>query len=359
MESKSLKDLTKAKQYFYELRLNECYFILRRYFDRLPFQQEKEHAQYIGMFIRVLTELERTNELAFYLSTLEKLHSQLNDPDVSFQLAMVYVCSDPPQLKAASAILEELLKKGLSKEHEAKTKMILACCHDSLSMNQAAVRGLIFSIPTIENDFLNSLIEIWKAKVFMTEQNFLESEKILNRLLSSLTIEKDWYIFFKTKLILIRLYQDWNKFDLAKRLLNEVTDLIQDKPLRMTKRKLATIEKSFLSKPEPQRIQVKFKRNSTHILAQDHFSELDWERKTDRLLSTLIRNKKISKEDVIRILFDRDYNPSKDDSIVYYQIHGIKKRLKKLGLSDPNLNKKGGHYELSAEIHYIEETAET
>ena len=57
METKIQKELEKAKEYFYQLKLAEAYSILRRYFDRLPFKPEPQHGEYMGMFIRVLSEL--------------------------------------------------------------------------------------------------------------------------------------------------------------------------------------------------------------------------------------------------------------------------------------------------------------
>ena len=78
MEEKSSKELEKAKEHFHKGKLLEAYNILRRYYDRLPFKPEKAHAIYIGMFMRVLSELGKRNELNFYMLALEKLQIKLN-----------------------------------------------------------------------------------------------------------------------------------------------------------------------------------------------------------------------------------------------------------------------------------------
>ena len=64
--------LEEAKACFYSWRLVEAYNILRRYFDRLPFQPEPEHAEYIGLFVRTLAELGKDYELKFYVTELER-----------------------------------------------------------------------------------------------------------------------------------------------------------------------------------------------------------------------------------------------------------------------------------------------
>ena len=75
--------LEEAREHFYAWRMLEAYNIFRRFFDRLPFSPEKEHAEYIGPFVRVLFELGKEFELKFYLAELEKLYQKQKHPHIA------------------------------------------------------------------------------------------------------------------------------------------------------------------------------------------------------------------------------------------------------------------------------------
>ena len=106
MDSKTHKQLEEAKGYFYLGRLLEAYGILRRYFDRLPFKPEKGHAEYIGIFARVLLELGKENDLKFYMVELERLYQKSREPAIAYPLAVVYAYLSAPKMESAKAVLE-------------------------------------------------------------------------------------------------------------------------------------------------------------------------------------------------------------------------------------------------------------
>ena len=85
MISNSRQQLEKAKVYCYEGRILEAYGILRRYFDRLAFDTEGVHSDYIGVFVRVCLELGKKHELEFYTRRLETFYRQSGDPAAAYQ----------------------------------------------------------------------------------------------------------------------------------------------------------------------------------------------------------------------------------------------------------------------------------
>lgn len=355
MEMKTQKELEKAKEHFYELRLVECYNILRRYFDRLPFKPEKEHGEYIGIFVRVLSEIGKKNELSFYLSELEKLEPKMFCPFVTYQLAVAYVNAEPPQLKQAVTLLERFLKSQTKGDLAAKAKMTLAYCYDSISKDVAAVKGLIFSINDFEDPSVGFLLETWKAKVFRDEGNFIEAEKTLKNLLNELTPERDWYAYFTAKIIFIGLYRDWEKMDLARQLLVETINLAKEKPLRTIKRQLSVIQESFAEHRAKLPLVVRVGKTGEVISYMDSTLDIDDSKPFEKLTKLLLIQKRLTKDEIIQALFNRDYCAESDDPIIYYHVHGVKKLLKKLGVANPNLVKKGPHYEFNETVQLVEE----
>jgi deoxyribose-phosphate aldolase len=71
-------------------------------------------------------------------------------------------------------------------------------------------------------------------------------------------------------------------------------------------------------------------------------------------LKVILETGLLTKEEIIEALFSRNYSEL-DDSTIYYQIHGVKKFLKKLGLSNPKLEKSGPYYEFKGEVQLLEE----
>ncbi|MSP18934.1 MAG: hypothetical protein EXR74_05125 [Bdellovibrionales bacterium] len=355
MELKTQKELAKAKSYFYQLKLIEAYNILRRYFDRLPFKPEKEHAEFIGMFVRILSELGKNSELSFYSSALQKLEKEIESPSITYQLAVVYVNADPPLLKLAIPLLEKLIRTSIAADYEAKAKMTLAYCYDEISNDVAAVRQLIYSIPTSTDLSIQFLIETWKVKIYRDEKNFVEAEKTLKNLLLRLTPEIDWYAYFTAQIIAIGLYQDSGNMNLAKQLLIETAAMAQEKPLKTVKRQLESIQKAFITGKEIGPLVLELKKGHSVLTFLDQMLILNETRLTDKLTLCLLRQKTMTKEEIITALFNRDYAASTDNALIYYHVHGVKKNMKKIGVDTQYLEKKGIHYIFTGEVQLIEE----
>ena len=126
MDSKNHKLLEKAKVYFYSWRMLEAYNIYRRYFDRLPFAPEKEHAEHIGLFVRILFELGKEFELKFYLSELERHYEKSKAPFIAYTLGVVYSYSGQLKMEAARSLFEGIVKDPNAKSYHPRAKMMLA-----------------------------------------------------------------------------------------------------------------------------------------------------------------------------------------------------------------------------------------
>ena len=113
MESKIHKQLEEAKSHFYAWRMLDAYNILRRFFDRLPFQPDPRHAEYIGIFVRVLGELGRTSELKFYVATLERHYERNKNPVIGYALIVVYMNLSEARPESAKKLCDELLRMPL------------------------------------------------------------------------------------------------------------------------------------------------------------------------------------------------------------------------------------------------------
>jgi tetratricopeptide (TPR) repeat protein len=207
MEKNTEGLLVQAKNHFFALRLLEAYTIFRRFFDRIPFKPELGHAEYIGMFARVLAELGKTHELRFYMSELERWKEKTGDPAISYQLGIVYCYLPEPKFEKAKQIFEQIILDPSAQEYRIKARIMLADYYDD-KKDIVACRRLIFSIDpkTVSDTSLALMVDVWRAKILRDEGNFVESRQILDEIFKKVTPETNWYVFWNSKLILARLY---------------------------------------------------------------------------------------------------------------------------------------------------------
>lgn len=162
--------LSQAKGHFYSLRLNEAYTLFRRFFDRLPFNPEQSHAEYIGMFARVLAELGKTSELKFYMGELERWYAKSPDPAIAYQLGVVYSYLPEPRIEAARRLFERLMRDPNAQSYRLKARMMLADYYD-VKNDIAACRQLIFGVEldAIDDFILRLMYRVWRAKILRDE----------------------------------------------------------------------------------------------------------------------------------------------------------------------------------------------
>lgn len=242
--------LEKARAYFYEWRLMDAYNILRRYYSRLPFQPEPEHGQYIGMFIRILSELGRSRELHFYLGELERLFNNHRNPHISFQLASVYTALPQVRIADAEKIFTDLLKDPNASEYHARVKMMLAWIYDYRSDETMSCRLLIDSIEPQSSRELDLLVKIWKGKLLSDEKKYEAAEKHLMETLRQMQLPSDWYAYTSTKIILIKLYFRTGRSREAKAEMKLLTAACDGRHFRSIALQLKDIERLSSSKSE-------------------------------------------------------------------------------------------------------------
>ena len=183
----------------------------------------------------------------------------------------------------------------------------------------------------------------------------MEAERTLNKLWLRLTPEIDWYAYFTAKIIAIGLYRDSGNIKLAKQLLSETAAMAEEKPLKTVKRQLESIQKAFATGTESGPLVLEIKKGNSILTFLDQMLILNETRLTDKLTLCLLRQKTMTKEEIIFALFNRDYTASTDNTLIYYHVHGVKKNMKKIGVGTQYLEKKGIHYIFTGEVQLIEE----
>lgn len=351
MDSRHKNNLEQARAYFYSLRLVEAYNILRRYFDRLPFQPEAEHAEYIGMFARVLSELGKEYDLNFYLGELERLNEKLNSPAIIYQLAVVYSYLAEPRYEASKRMLESLLRNPGAKSYHAKARMMLADYYDRVHKDTGTCRQLIDSIGEVEDPTVMILVRIWQAKILRDEKKYDEAEKQLEALLSTLTPKANWYAYFSAKVILANLYVKQNKMERANVIVAEVRKLFEGRHFRSVIEQLTTLENLLKENREVESLRFTEMPNGDTTLTY-HRRSLLLGQKTpaDRLLLLLAKHGFLEKGLIVKNLYSRTYDAGRDDKLIYYHIHSIRKRLKTLGLPSDVIANEGEGYRLVPKI---------
>lgn len=220
--------LSQAKEHFYALRLLEAYTLFRRFFDRLPFQPEKRHAEYIGMFARVLAELGKTSELKFYMGELERWHARLKDPAIAYQLAIVYSYLPEPRTESARQLFENLMRDPNAHSYRLKARMMLADYYDSKG-DLPTCRQFIFGVELTEigDPILRTMYCVWRAKILCDELKLDLADDLLTHVFQTVTLESNWYVYWWAKIILARLYHLRNDNVQTKTILSEVRNFLK------------------------------------------------------------------------------------------------------------------------------------
>ncbi len=246
MKTDPFQSLEEGKRLFYEWRLAEAYHCFRRYFDRIPFKPEKEHAENMGMFVRILLELGKDFELKFYLSELEKWFSRSKSPEIAFALAVVYRYQDPPKWKECFQLFQNLQKQSLGRSLDNKAKMWLADYyeeHDDL----ASCKCLIDSIAPGDDKHMMLLVEIWKAYILKRQGSVLAAYERLKQVENKIDVKEDWYGYFCAKDLLVSCLISLGNIPEANAQFSQLHQMFEGRHFRTIQRQLNAIQ-SELSK---------------------------------------------------------------------------------------------------------------
>jgi tetratricopeptide (TPR) repeat protein len=353
MESNNHKSLEKAKAFFYSWRMLEAYNIFRRYFDRLPFQPEKEHAEYIGTFVRVLFELGKEFELKFYLTELERHYEKSKAPYIAYALGVVYSYSGQPKMEAAKTIFEEIVKDPEAKSFHPKAKMMLADYY-SRKNDMLACRMLIDSIEVpAEDKTLGVLVEIWRAVIARREKKLSEAKATLETLLAGLTPDVDWYSFFSAKVILAMTYIDEGDIKKAKAIVAEVKAMFEGRHFKSVQVQLDSLDALLKEKTGLGTLKFEQVDDECTFTYANKTLQLKNNSPAERLLLLLVKKKFLDKAIIVKNLYDRQYNAELDDKLIYYHIHTLRKRLKDIGLPAEAIANEGNGYRLVPEVETV------
>jgi len=352
MELKTRTQLEEAKAYFYAWRLVEAYNIFRRFFDRLPFKPEKEHAEYIGMFVRTLVELGKEYELKFYVTELERWHDKVRMPEVAYSLAMTYRFLDPPKWEASHALFESVAKDPSAKSLHGKAKMMLANYY-SVKGDLAACHAIIHSIQT-EDPSLLALVDIWKAYVARMEGRFEQSRALLETLLETLSPQKDWYAFFSAKVILSLTLLDLKKTAEVRATILEIKNLFAGRHFKSVQHQLKELEEMLQKEETLGSVYFTPGLNESRFSYRDKTLAIKNKDPRDRLLVLLLKKRFLEKSMIVKALYQRPYQGEVDDKLIYYHIHALRKRLKTIGLSGEAICNEGSGYRWVPDVEILE-----
>ncbi len=354
MDSKILQNLEVAKAHFYSLRLVEAYNILRRYYDRLPFQADPEHGEYIGMFVRILVELGKESELQFYLGALSKLRFKTKDPATTFQLGTIYFFLKEPRYEEGKKLFEELLRDPAARDYHAKTKMWLAHYYHVVRHDLGATRQLIFSIKECSATD-KVFVDIWKGVILLDEKDFINAERQFINVIETVTLEQNWYAVFSAKVNLALTYVDQGMPERATLLISEVRTLFAEKNCKSVARFIEGLEKQIAEGSKPGPMTLRCLDGEKTLSYEKKSLALNTKVPSDKLLLALAKKGYLDKAFIVKTLYARPYDAKRDDKLIYYHIHTVRKRLGEMGVPSEAILSEDGGYRLVSEVETFEE----
>lgn len=351
MKKEQLSDLIRARELFSALRLQEAYPLFRRFFDQLPFNPQAEHAENFGLFIRVLYELGKEEELNFYQRALEKLYRENETTELGYQLALSYLTADVSQVKIAKKMFEKNVSRSDNPNLNAKIKMGIATCHDILEHDWAVCTSVIDSIDENGLDpYLRDLVLVWKAKN-LRDAGVLESaEKNLGTLLARVSPQFHWHAYFSAKVVLGGVYLKQGRFERLLDLINEVRGYCSKHPLRTVQRQIDYLAEQIKGEPTSVPLRWEQSQNSSVLSYEGKAIHLRGDHPWEKLLVLLMKEKVAPKDEIIEYLYQRKYRPKADDKLIYSHIYSLKKNLLKIGLSEKTVVKESVGYRWVPEV---------
>lgn len=355
MVEKQQKDLDKAKDLFFTWKLHEAYAIFRRFFDRLPFAPQTEHALYLSYFIRCLLELGKERELDFYLNQIESLSSKWKTDELNYQLAEVYLLGAQKNISAAKDLLNRVISNPSAKQLHTKAKMLLAYCYDCEGDNVDACRQIIDSISDTNDRPTQLSLELWRIKILRDEGKLEVSRAKLNDFLKQVDSVRDWYAFFSAKIILGGLLVLQGDRVSAKALLQETREIVQHSPFKTVKAQLQALEEKINQIEKMPELVCEQGIQGWRIFYNQKSIELKSDTSAAKLFELFIERDWIEKSQMAKQLLKREYDPDSDDGKVHYQVHHLRKLLLDLDFGlDPICFEDGG-YRFLPKVSFREE----
>jgi tetratricopeptide (TPR) repeat protein len=354
MLDKHTKDLNKAKELFFSWKLHEAYAIFRRFFDRLPFSPQAEHALYLSYFIRCLLELGKERELNFYLNQIESLSSKWQTDELYYQLAEVSILGNKRNLISAKEILTKVISNPDSKYLHTKAKMLLAYCYDCEGDNVDACRRIIDSIGDSPDRPTQLNLELWRIKILRDEGKLDLAQEKINKLFEEVDPILDWYAYFSGKIILGGLHLLRGDKESAGKLLLETRAIVDKSPFRTLRSQLSALEEKLNTNPIVPEIFCENGIKGWTVACNDKKIELSYQTVPAKIFELFTKKEWIDKSQLAKKIFKKEYEPASDDSKIHYQIHCLRKILLELDFDLDPISFEDGGYRLIPKVTLCE-----
>lgn len=357
MDAKTKTLLEQAKAYHHEWRLQEAYGILRRFFDRLPFRPEQEHAEYIGIFVRILVELGKEHELKFYMNELAQLYDRCKDPALGYQLGVVYVHSSEPRPKAAKQIFQSIVVDPAAISFHVRAKIMLVFLHCEAE-DFVACRRILDTIEDPKDDpNLRRVVRIWRANISRREKKFDEADAILQTVFQDCDFKTDWYSFLSAKICEAKIAHDSGNTDRTSIVLGELQRLLAKRRCRSIQGQVDSMQKQLRDRDSFEPLLFLEEDDKYTLTYENRTLVLTGNTAMEKLLLLLLKKKFVNKENIVKRIYARNYDSERDDKLIYYQIHSLRKRLGEIGLPSEAIRSKGNGYRLVPAVEILGEAS--
>lgn len=206
--------LEEARRLFYAYRFRAAYQLYHQAFSTMPFKVTDAQLEHVGCYARTLIELDRLEELRFYIPILESHYQKSQGAYAGFALGYVnFLIGSKPMAKKLFEFVRE--KSGPDVDLRIKAVMMLARLTES---NLDSI-PIIHSIAEIPRDpQLAKLLEVWRCCVLRYEGNSRQSIERLGKLIDSTAVNgEEWYCLLTAKDALVRAHLDLKNFNEARR----------------------------------------------------------------------------------------------------------------------------------------------
>jgi len=348
MLPKTEDQLLRAKTLFEEKKLVECYNILRRFFDRIPFAFEAGHSEHIGRFGRVLLELGKEYELSFYAREIDRVYQATRNPQVGYALGLIHMSCDKPSSVWIS-LFEEVSRHENAGIFRDKAKMCLL--HSYIAKEDySSCWTLLKQIQTNGDLEFDILIDIWEAVILRRERKFEPMDKTLATVFARIREPKYWYPYFSARIVQALSFIDRKRDQEARTLLAEIRSIFEAHPFRTVHRQIDSLEKQIRSDKMPKEIYLAHRDEYTEIFTETASIKLRSSNPAEQLLLALFSQQRLSKHQVIQVLYRRNYQSRSDDALIYYHVHHCRNLLESHGLPRELISTFQDGYQLQCKV---------
>jgi hypothetical protein len=354
MDTRKKQQLELAKSYCYSWRILDAYSIFRRYFDQIPFRAEEEHAEYIGLFVRVLLELGRENELKFYMGHLERWYEQKGTPGLGYQLAYIYMNLKEPRKEAARRIFEKLIADPAAADFHVKANIMLVWYYLEAGVLPTASR-LIDAIGRPEEVSLRHIVYIWRAIIRRHEKRFEEGIALLKTVLEEARPGEDWYTYFSAKIALARIFIEQQAIQPANEILDELRHNIHGKRFKSIQVQLDHLNTLIQKHGGLGTLYLKQSGKDHWLTYRNRSIRVNGASPPGRFLLMLVKRKFLNKGNIAEKLLGRPYDAQRDDKLIYSYVILARHRLKTLGLPPAAIARRKAGYRLLPRVEVSKE----